>query len=420
MWDLVLSGGRVLDPAADRDGVADLAVHRGRVAAIGNALSGRRVMDVSGRLVTPGLVDVHTHLLAGGSYWGIDPDAFAWRTGVTTWIDAGSAGAFGLDGLRRNLAASPLRTRLLLNVSAIGLVGETGEHHRLADLDLDRSYEVAAEHGDVVAGVKARIDVNTVGVHGLEPLRRAVELARSLERPLMVHIGYGPPDFPEIAAMLAPGDIVTHCASGVSAGVVAGGRMTSAAKDAVAAGVIFDLGHGSGAFDFDVLETELASGVVPLVSTDLHSRSVHGPAFDMPTVMTKMLAAGASLADVVAASTCRPAAAVGLGEGIGTLAVGAEADIAVFDLVAGDAPVVDVHGGTRTGRQRLVNLATFRSGRLLPPQTAGPPPPWVPLSASQQDAETARVSSLRAVAETRLTSAEDFDEQFPREVRDSC
>ncbi|MFD0801513.1 phosphopantothenoylcysteine decarboxylase, partial [Streptomonospora algeriensis] len=138
------------------------------------------VVDAGGRLVTPGLVDMHTHIWHGATYWGLDPDPVAWRTGVTTWVDAGSAGAYSMDGLRR-FAAEPARVRVhaLINVSALGLVAETGEHRALENLDLDAATAVAARHGDFVRGVKARIDARTVGTHGLEPLHREAALARS-------------------------------------------------------------------------------------------------------------------------------------------------------------------------------------------------------------------------------------------------
>ncbi len=422
MWDLLLRGGRVVDPASGHDGPADVAVRGGRVAAVARGLPGhaREVVDCEGRVVTPGLVDLHTHVWHGGTYWGLDPDPVAWRSGVTTWVDAGSAGAYNLEGLRRLVDSTPLRIPLLINISAIGLVGQTAEHHLLDHLDVDLAHRVAGIHGDAVAGVKARIDARTVGPHGLEPLRRAVALARALERPLMVHVGYGPPDIGDIVPLLGEGDILTHCASGVTSGMVADGRLTDTARAAVDAGVVFDLGHGSGAFAFDVLEAQLAAGLRPIVSTDLHARSVHGPAYDMPTVMAKLLAVGVPLTEVVAAATLRPARTLGLGDGVGSLAVGADADLAVFEVREGEFPVVDVHGGTRRSPAQLVNQATFRAGRLLQPCAAPAPPPWVPLSDPQRSAEADRIAELRRAGRPRLGRAEDFDEPFPRPGATRC
>ncbi|MFE9242756.1 amidohydrolase family protein [Nocardiopsis sp. NPDC006938] len=415
MWDLLLRGGRVIDPASGRDAIADVAVRAGRIAEVAEDLPpGRaaRVEDVHGRLVLPGLVDAHTHVLHGATYWGVDPEPIAWRTGVTTWIDAGSAGAYGLEGLRRAVAdPAPFRVHALVNVSGIGLVGRTGEHHVLENLDVDAAVSEAARHGGLVRGVKARMDTHTVGAHGLEPLRRAVTLARRLELPLMVHIGYGPPDLADLAPLLTEGDVVTHCATGVAAGLVVNGRPSDTLLRLRDAGVLFDLGHGSGAFAFDVLEAELSAGLLPLLSTDLHIRSVYGPAFDLPTVMGKALAAGMELTDTVAAATCRPARAFGLDAG--TLRPGAAADIAVFEAEEGSFPVVDVHGGTRAAPLRLTNTATYADGRLLTPRAAEPPPVWVPLSGAQRGAEEERQARVRS-AVRRLDRPEDFDEPFPQ------
>ncbi|MPY97907.1 MAG: amidohydrolase/deacetylase family metallohydrolase [Actinophytocola sp.] len=416
MWDLLLRGGRVVDPASGHDGPADVAVRAGRLAAVAPGLPPQRaaqVVEAAGSLVTPGLVDMHTHVWHGGGFWGIDPDAVAWRTGVTTWVDAGSAGAYSIDGLHRYVAkTSAARVTALINISGLGLVAETGEHHVLGHLDVDTAAGVAARLGDFVVGVKARIDKNTVGPNGLEPLRRAVELARRLSRPLMVHVGYGPPHVADILGLLGEGDILTHCASGAPTDLVSDGTLTDAMRRALDAGVVFDLGHGSGAFDFEVLDVELAEGVRPIISSDLHARSVHGPAFDLPTVMTKLLAAGWSLPEVVEAATVRPARAVGVDAG--TLAVGAQADIAVFAAEEGGFGVLDVHGGVRTSPLRLANTATYVAGRLLPPVAAEPPPPWVPLSDAQHNAEEARRAETRGAAAPRLSRPADFAEPFPR------
>lgn len=422
MWDLLLRGGRVVDPASGHDRTADVAVRDGRIAEVrpAGALdagpedtgAAAEVVDVRGKLVTPGLVDAHTHVWHGAGYWGMDPTPVAWRTGVTTWIDAGSAGAYAMDGFRRYVAEpAAVRVHALINVSGLGLVAETGEHRVLDHLDVDAAAAVAAHQGGFVRGVKARIDARTVGENGIEPLCRAVRLARTLERPLMVHVGYGPPTIAEIAPLLGEGDVLTHCASGCPTDLVADGGLTAPVERALDAGVVFDLGHGSGAFAYDVLEAELAAGVRPLVSSDLHIRSVHGPAFDLPTVMAKTMAAGLGLYEAVEAATVRPARTFGLDAG--TLAPGAPADIAVFDVEEGPFPLPDVHGDVRHAPVKLHNTATYVAGRLLPPSTAEAPPPWVPLSPAQQRAERGRQQRTRDSVQ-HLTDPEDFDEPFPR------
>lgn len=415
VYDLLLTGGHVIDPDGGRDGVADVAVTGGRIAAVGPDLpreGARELVDARGRLVTPGLVDLHTHVLPGATYWGIDPDPVAWCSGVTTWVDAGSAGAYGLDALRHAVRGYRVRVPVLLNASAVGLTGLTGESRDLAACDVDLAITAVTANRDLVHGVKARIDANTVGVNGLEPLRRAVAVARACELPVMVHVGLAPPAIAELLPLLGPGDIVTHCASGIAMGR---GGLHPALRRAYDAGVLFDLGHGSGGFAYDVLEAQFAAGMPPhTVSTDLHTRSLHGPAFDLPTTMAKLLAVGLPLAAVVAAASSAPARALGLPAGAGTLRVGAPADLAVFTVQEGDFPLADVHGQIRSAPLRLRNEATYVAGRLLPPSLPAPPPPWVPLTHAQRDALARRERSVRDLLTAPLVGPDGLAEQFPR------
>ncbi|HKT05117.1 MAG TPA: amidohydrolase/deacetylase family metallohydrolase, partial [Rugosimonospora sp.] len=364
-YDLLLAGGEVLDPGAGVDGRYDIGVRAGRIAAIAPDLprdAAREVVDVAGMLVSPGLVDLHTHVYPGATYWGIDPDPVAWYTGVTTWVDAGSAGAYTLDGLRAAARGYGVRVAALLNVSGIGLTGPQGECRDLSMCDVDVATAALLANRDLLAGVKVRLDARTVGEHGLEPLRRALAVAGAAGVPVMVHIGTAPPTVDSLLPLLRPGDIVTHCASGLATGITGPDGVTPAVRDAYAKGVRFDIGHGSGGFAFDVLEAQLAAGIVPYtVSTDLHARSQYGPVFDLPTTMAKLLAAGLSLAQVVAATTAHPATVLGLPGG--TLAVGAPADIAVFRVEPGDFTVADAHRQRRVAPLRLVNQATYVAGR---------------------------------------------------------
>ncbi|GAA1375926.1 amidohydrolase/deacetylase family metallohydrolase [Catellatospora chokoriensis] len=413
--DLLLTGGHVIDPDSGRDGVADVAVTGGRIAAVGVDLpreGTRELVDARGRLVTPGLVDLHTHVFPGATYWGIDPDPVAWCSGVTTWVDAGSAGAYGLDALRRAVRGYRVRVPVLLNISAVGLTGLTGESRDLAACDVDLAITAVTANRDLVHGVKARIDANTVGANGLEPLRRAIAVARACELPVMVHVGLAPPAIADLLPLLGPGDIVTHCASGIALGR---GGLDPALRRAYDNGVLFDLGHGSGGFAYDVLEAQLAAGMPPhTVSTDLHARSLHGPAFDLPTTMAKLLAVGLPPAAVVAAATSAPARALGLPAGTGTLRVGAPADLAVFTVEEGDFPLADVHGQLRSAPLRLRNEATYVAGRLLPPSLPAPPPPWVPLTRAQRDALARRERSVRDLLTSPLVDPDGLAEQFAR------
>ncbi|WP_460849523.1 amidohydrolase/deacetylase family metallohydrolase [Phytohabitans suffuscus] len=411
--DLLLAGGHVIDVGGGHVGRYDVAVRGGLVAAVAPRLpagSAREVVDVTGRLVTPGLVDLHTHVHPGATYWGIHPDPVAWHSGVTTWVDAGSAGAWGIDALRAAVGSYRVRVPALLNISALGLTGRTGESTDLAHADVDAALDAAARHPDLVVGVKARIDRETVGAHGVRPLERALEVARAAGLPVMAHVAAGPPGPADVLPLLRPGDILTHCASGVAA--TGAGPVV---REAYARGVLLDVGHGAGGFAFDVLERQLAAGLVPhTVSTDLHARSRYGPVFDLPTTMAKLRAAGMPLADVVAAATATPAAALRLPGGVGTLAVGAPADIAVFAVREEPFAVVDAHGQVREAPERLVNTATYVAGRPLPPALPEPPPPWVPLTAAQRAALDRRDGALRALLGQPLVGPEELAEQFPR------
>jgi dihydroorotase len=420
-YDLLLTGAHVVDVGAGRVGRYDVAVRAGRIAAVADRLDGdaRVTVDLTGRVLTPGLVDLHTHVFPGATYWGIDPDPVAWYSGVTTWIDAGSAGAYTLDALAAAARGNQVRVRALLNISAVGLAGRTGESVDLDNCDVDMAITATAAHRELVVGVKVRMDRFTTGTNGLEPLRRAITVAEACELPVMVHVGYAPPAVRDLLPLLRPGDVVTHCASGCTSGVARAGVLDPALKEAYDAGVVFDIGHGSGGFAFDVLETQLAGGLVPqTVSTDLHARSLYGPAFDLPTTMNKMLAVGLPLDDVVAAATVRPADVLHLDSG--TLRVGAPADFAVFRVDEGEFVWSDVHGGRRTGHRRLVDEATYVAGVPLPPRLPAPPPPWVPLTDAQRAALHERERAVRALLTTPLVDPEGMADQFPRPAEEDC
>jgi len=411
-WDLLLTGAEVIDVGGGHVGRFDIAVRAGRVAAIAPSLTGHAVqqLDLSGKLVTPGLVDLHTHVYAGATYWGIDPGPVAWSSGVTTWVDAGSSGAYTFPAFSRLLSGYQIKVPVLLNISAIGLAGRLGEARDLGHCDVDVAVATARAASDRIVGVKVRMDKHTVGTNGLEPLRRAVEVGVACGLPVMVHIGASPPTVEQMLPLLRPGDIITHCASGIAAGPV---LVDPAMREAYQHGVLFDIGHGAGGFAFDVLEAQLRAGLAPhTVSTDLHCRCLHGPVFDLPTTMAKMLAAGMSLRQVIAATTVEPARALGLAAG--TLAVGASADLAVFTVLEGRFELADVHGNRRTSAMRLRNEATYVAGRLLAAAAPEPPPPWVALTSAQRAAFSERQRAIRRLMTEPLVDPDGLAEQFPR------
>jgi dihydroorotase len=380
-FELVVAGGRVVDPGGAGVLDADVGVSGGRVAAVAPALRGIEMVDARGLLVVPGLVDLHTHVLPRLTYWGVDPEPLAAAAGVTTWVDAGSAGAYGIEGLRADLAARwRVRVRAFLNVSSIGLAAPSFELSNPAHLDEGLCVEMAARHAGFVVGIKARIDRFTVGELGLAPLHAALRVAERAGLPLMVHIGRGPPAIEGVLEALRPADVLTHCATPWSMSLVRDGRVIEAARRAVERGVVLDLGHGSGSFSFEAVEALVSGGVGPaVISSDAHQLSIRGPMYDLPTCLTKLMLAGMPLEEAVAAATSRPAAVIGGAGSLGTLSPGAFADIALLALEDGRFPVYDVRGERREARVRLRAVRTFVGGVELAPAERPPPAPWVEL-----------------------------------------
>jgi dihydroorotase len=388
-YDTIIVGGEILDPGAGIAGPYDLAIAGGKVALVAPQLDpglAARTIDARGQLVTPGLVDLHTHIYWGATYWGVEADPVAARSGVTTWLDAGSAGAYNFPGFRRYIAeTSRARVFGLLNLSAIGLVAPTWEFANLDYCDIDLAAQIVAENRDLILGVKARIDRNTTRSVGIRPLELARRLADQLALPLMVHIGNGPPDLEQIAALLRPGDILTHCFTGGDHRIVEpGGLARRVVGELRRRGVILDIGHGAGSFSYAVAEAALAQGIVPdVISSDIHQLSVQGPMFDLPTTLSKFLGLGMSPAEVIERATSRPARAMGRPD-LGTLRPGSRADIALFRLEEGDHTFYDVDMAPRGGRSRLVNTLTLIDGQPLPQIPERSPAVWATLPPHQQ------------------------------------
>ena len=396
--DIVIRGGHVIDPASGRSEVIDVAVSGGKIAAVEagiDAGAAGEVIDAAGQFVTPGLIDLHTHVYWGVTYWGIEPDPIAARSGVTTWLDVGSAGGYTWPGFRRYVAEpSKVRVLALLNLSSIGLVAPTWELSNLDYCDLELAKLIIDENRDLVVGIKARIDRNTTRGVGIRPLELARELADAVDLPLMVHIGAGPPTLEEIATWLRPGDILTHCFTGQANRVIDDERRAFPYMLALKeAGVVFDIGHGTGSFSFETAEAMLDQGVLPdVISTDIHQLAVQGPCFDMPTTLSKFLSLGMTLEQVIERATTTPAKAMRRTD-LGTLAVGSPADIALFKLETGDFTFQDIHMNERRGDRLLMNTLTMVAGETLTVVEEPPLQPWAVLPESQRG----RVIPLRPV-----------------------
>jgi len=378
MLDLILKGGRLLDPRNGRDEVADIGFADGRVAALGAGLPlrGEQTVDATGLLVVPGLIDLHSHVYWGGTSLGVDAAFVAGRSGTTTFVDAGSAGPANFHGFRRHvIEPSALRILPFLNVSFPGIfafsasvmVGEAADVRLIEPRECVR---VINANRDLIVGVKVRVGRGAGGNSGAAPLDMALEVAEETGLPVMAHLDHPPPSRLEVLSRLRRGDIVTHCFRPFpNAPVRADGRIFEEVLEARRRGVVFDIGHGGGSFGFATAERMLEAGFLPdVISSDVHALSINGPAFDQLVTMSKFLALGADPAAIVGASTAAPARVLGRDD-LGHLAVGATGDATLLQLADGEFEFSDVIGETRRGRRRFALRGMVVAGKpWRPPQ----------------------------------------------------
>jgi dihydroorotase len=370
-YELLLKGGRVIDPSQSFNAVADVAITGGRIAAIARAIDSQeatRTVQVAGQVVTPGLVDIHTHGFAGISHWGVDLDSYCIARGVTTAIDAGTSGSDSFEGFRR-LVIERSRTRVLafLNISRVGLIGQPGELVDTRMIDVPSALRVAREHADVIVGIKVRCSENYSGPNDLDAVRASRSVAEQIGKPLMIHVGNPHSPMDQILDLARPGDIVTHAFRRAGGGGVIGpdGRVSEYIRRAANRGILFDVGHGSGSFSFPATEAALKENFPPTsISSDIHAYSALGPVFDLPTTMTKFLMHGLALEKVIELTTIAPARAIRKSDEMGSLKPGSSADIAVFDLVQGNFSLVDSQGEVRKATQKIVPVLALRAGRI--------------------------------------------------------
>ena len=374
-YDLILKGGRLLDPSQNLDMTGDIAFTAGRVAAIGPTLSsaGAVVQNVSGKIVSPGFIDLHTHVYWGGTSLGVDAGSIARRSGVTTLIDAGSAGPGNYRGFLKHVI-EPSEPRILayLHVSFAGIfafskrimVGESGDMRLISPID---AVEVARAHRDTIVGIKVRVGRFASGDSGIAPLDIALQVADEAGLPLMAHIDEPPPSYEEVIARLRPGDVLTHCFRPFpNSPVTADGRPRPAVLAARERGVLFDIGHGMGSFSFDVARNMLGAGFPPdTISSDIHELNIDGPVFDQATTLSKFLALGAPLSEVIRATTSAPAAAIRRPD-LGTLREGAIGDATIFTVEQGEHTYTDSTGQWLVSDKRIAVSGTILGGRSGP------------------------------------------------------
>ena len=376
--DLILRNGHVIDPSQNIDGVMDVGFRDGKAAGVGKALkAGPKtvVRDVLGHVVTPGLIDLHTHVYWGGTSLGIDANEFCRTSGVTTSVDTGSAGPGNFAGFRRHvIERSDARILAYLHVSFAGIFGFSktimvGESKNMELMAPREAAEVAAANRDVIVGIKVRVGRHSSGDQGAAPLNIALQVAEEVGMPLMAHIDEPPPSYEAVLDMLRPGDVLTHAFRPFpNAPSTAQGTVKPEVLAARKRGVIFDIGHGKGSFSFKTTRAMLANGVEPdVISSDVHKLCIDGPAYDQVTTMSKFLLMGMSLNNVIAASTVNAAMALKRPE-YGSLRVGSLGDATILTVKEGKFDYADVTGEHMTGDRKIVSEGVVLKGAWWHPK----------------------------------------------------
>ncbi len=373
-YNLLLKGGHIIDPKNDMNGVMDLAIRDGKVAAIAPSIEASRaskVLNLTGLYVTPGLVDMHTHLFhttgiqdawAGDN--SVDPDSFSFRGGVTTMVDAGSSGWRNFETFHRTvIKRAHTRVLAFVNIAGLGMMADVSEQVP-SDFQPQRIAELARDYREVLVGIKSahyqRPDWSSVD--------RAVEAGKLTGLPVMVDFGYFLPERPYwqlVSAHLRPGDITTHMFRGPVPWVDDNGKLLDYLRQARARGVKFDVGHGNQSFVFRNAAPAIKQGFWPdTISTDLHALSMNQPLIDMPSLLSKFLALGMPLDQVILRATWNAAQTIHHPE-LGHLTRGAVADIAVWQTVSGDFGFMDAYGGGIRGDRRLLCQLTIKGGEIV-------------------------------------------------------
>jgi dihydroorotase len=367
-YNLLIKGGRVLDPGQEIDEVLDIAVMGETISVIDKDLSNdaEKIIDATGKIVTPGLIDLHTHIYWGISRHRLDPDSLAPNSGVTTMADAGSVNYDSWPGFKRFIIDKS-QTRVFSFINARGRRERTHpiEQSGLTS-DIYNTVLLIKENRKDIIGVKTFAGYNNERF-GERTLELASEIAYHADVPIMLHISFAPPRIEEVLPLLRKGDVLTHCYTPNTQRIVdRDGKLLAEAKEAIERGVLLDIGHGAGSFHFNVAMDLLKQGVKPYtISTDLHGGCVNGPTYDLVTTLSKFLNLGLPLEDVILRATTNPAKIIEGPKELGILKEGGVADMAVLEVKKGDFEFMDTHRWVLKGKQKIVVTNTITRGRIM-------------------------------------------------------
>jgi dihydroorotase len=362
MFDLLLRRARLVD-----DTLTDIAIQDGKIAALGNINApATKTVDLRAEhYVSAGWIDSHVHCYPNSPIYNDQPDSIGIATGVTTVIDAGSTGADDIDDFYAITRQAVTEVYALLNISRVGLIAQN-ELANMANIDADAVRDAVKRHPDFIVGLKARMSSSVVGENGITPLERAKTIQKENgDLPLMVHIGNNPPNLDEIADLLTSGDIITHCYNGKPNRILTpAGELRASVTRAIQRGVRLDVGHGSASFSFAVAKQAIGSGILPqTISSDIYCRNrINGPVWSLAKVMSKFLAIGMSLPQVIACVTDHAADGLRL-RNKGRIAVGFDADLTLFDLRRQPVLFTDAQNDSLQADQLLTPLAVIRAGK---------------------------------------------------------
>ena len=387
MFDLLLKGGRVVDPSTQLDGVQDVAVQDGKIARVAPSIApteATRTIDVTGKIVAPGLIDLHAHVFESANRTGVNPDLGGVYSGVTTIVDAGSAGSATFGSWRYVLAGCHTEVVPFMHICRTGLATNP-DIIAESSVDLDETLQVMAEHKGLVRGIKARMVSPALEIMGMEMPKLAKRAAKESGTKLMVHIGdtakrYDPTVIRKLLPLLEPGDILTHYFTANPGGVLdANGKLVPEARDAAARGVWLDTAHGRMNFSFDVGRRCIDQGLLPhCISTDLTVPGRLNTVHSMVEIMTRFLGLGFTLDQVITMSTHNPARAINEEQRLGSLAVGRQADISVLEIREGTWVVKDVLGAELPVTKAFVPFVTLKRGVVFTPDWGPRPWGWEP------------------------------------------